>query len=462
MSATEPQTKFHYWPVEGLPVQIEFTLEALEEVAATAVDGLYRFRHGGMEVGGVLYGTTEQNIVRITAFRPLDCDHAFGPRFVLSERDRAAMTQLLELPAQDPALQGLTAVGWYHSHTRSEVALSPRDVEIYDRFFSQPTQVALVLRPENYGASRAGFFVREANGVLRTESSYHEFAIRPRRHGIVVTEPEQTAPQPAAQAPAAARPKASAMRLLFQPSRPRPTPAANADAGDEPAEGEGPNLPSFANAEPARGRKWWIWLAAALILVLLGGVGLEAYDRYTGPPPVLYLWVADIGGQLLIDWDRTAPPVRSAEKARLEILDGNNPVTVPISPERLREGSVDYVRTSDTVDVKLVLEQRGGGAVQESIRFVGQPVRQAPTAAEIAVQRERDALKMEVEALRAQLQKRDARRRTPRTEGVRAAPEGARPASEGPRSASVVSRSRAAGARTESARPRPVASRPMP
>ncbi len=463
MATSEPQTKFHYWPVEGLPVQVEFTLAVLEEVAATAVDGLYRFRHGGMEVGGVLYGTAEQGVVRITAFRPLDCDHAFGPRFVLSEKDRAAMTALLELPATDPALQGLTAVGWYHSHTRSDIALSPRDVEIYDRFFPGPTQVALVLRPENYGTSRAGFFLREANGVMRTESSYHEFAIRPRRHGMVLTEQEPPTAQqpPAAKAPAAAaRPQVHTTRLLFQPSRPRPTPNPDAD-GAEADEGETPNLPSFTNADTMGGRKWWIWVAVGLFLVVLGGVGLEAYDRYSGAPPTLYLWVADIGGQLLIDWDRTAPPVRSAEKGKLEIMDGNRPVTVDIPLERLKEGSIDFVRTSDTVDVKLVLEQKGGGSVSESIRFVGQPVRQAPSASEIAVQRERDALRMEVEALRTQLQKKETRRRGPRTDNPRPAPD-ARPISEGPRTASAISRpATRSGSRAENARPRPAPSRPM-
>ena len=36
-------------------------------------------------------------------------------------------------------------MGWYHSHTRSEIFLSDADLEIHNRYFPEPWQVALVL-----------------------------------------------------------------------------------------------------------------------------------------------------------------------------------------------------------------------------------------------------------------------------------------------------------------------------
>jgi proteasome lid subunit RPN8/RPN11 len=419
MPTVQAQSEYRMWPVEGLPLRVEFSMPVLEEVSASAVDGLYRFRHGGVEVGGVLYGTVTREAVRISAYRPLECEHAFGPRFVLSERDRAEMKRLIEAPGHEAGLKGLTPVGWYHSHTRSEISLSPRDLEIHDRFFTQPTHVALIVRPENYESCRAGFFVREFNGRLRTDASFHEFSMRPRRHGLVAAKPgaEPEAPPAPAAAPAAAPvPEAAAAA----PPRPAPPP-------EPEGEPETYTLPSFVEVERTRNYRW-LWLVAGLVFALLGGYVYHTYYGFTDTRPELNLWVADIGGQLLIDWDRTAAPVRNARSGRIEIQDGAERETVIIPKDRLREGSVDYVRRGDVLDIRLVLEQSDGRRVQEVIRFVGQPVNRPPTTEMTETIRERDELKAEVEKLRTELQRRGARRRTPRA----ATPEGAKPAARNP------------------------------
>lgn len=394
MPYAESEPESGAWSVEGLPLRIEFAFSVLEEIAALAVDGLYRFRHGGVEVGGVLFGSIQPGVTRIAASRPLDCEHAFGPRFVLSEKDRAAMEELIDLPQGDAALAGLVPVGWYHSHTRSEVALSPRDLEIYNRFLPQPWQVALVLRPESYLAVRAGFFVRERNGAVRGEACYQELMIRPRRTGAAPPQPEPAQPEPAV--PAAS---ASGAR------KPAPEPAT---------EREPPPLPSFAHVQPGRSHKW-LWIPLAIVLALAGGVGVEAYYRFYGPQQSLALWVADVGGQLLIEWDRSSKPVRQAQSATLEIVDGKDRREIRMDGDRLREGSVDYARSSEIVDVRLRVNQSGARPAQEFIRFVGQPVRRPPSPEQTEVIRERDALKAEVERLRAELQKRTAASRRPRS-----------------------------------------------
>lgn len=388
-SSPVPDVEYSTYSFEGLPVRIEYALPVLQEICALAVEGLYRFRHGGMEVGGVLFGAVDQDLVSIAAFRPLLCEHAFGPRFVLSDRDRAAMKALLELPQTDPALVGLAPVGWYHSHTRSEIALSPRDLEIYDRFFPHPGQIALVLRPESYGSARAGFFARGTDAAVSGEGYCEEFVIRTTRVAVPPRETE----------PVAARP----------PARPVVVAAAAPPPAHE-TEPALPPLPSFARAEPVRARRS-IWLLALLVLALAGGAGVEAYYRFTAPPQQLALWVFDVGGQLLIEWDRTAKPVRDAESGRLEILDGQQRRDIQMDGDRLREGSVGYVRQSEIVDVRLHVSPRSSRPVQEFMRFVGQPVRRAVPPAEGDVVRERDALKAEVDKLRTELQRRDARAR---------------------------------------------------
>ncbi len=397
MATENVGSEFRSWSVEGHAIEIEYAVAALEEVCAQAVDGLFRFRHGGMEVGGVLYGTADGDRIRILSYRPLECDHAFGPRFVLSEHDRAALKELLYAPRREPDLRGLEPVGWYHSHTRSGVELSPRDLEIYDSYFPQRWQVALVVSPDNYGPARAGFFFRERTGTVHAQYSYEEFTSLARRHGLVA-EPgvEPQAPEePAAPAPPERQPRRT-------PAPPAPVPVAAPAVPERKAEAQPLEIPSFARAQPWRGKKW-VWALLAAALVSAAALGAVQYYIQSEPQPSLGLWVADVSGQLLIEWDRGARPIREAPSATLEIQDGNQRVIRTLDRDMLREGSIAYQRLADVVDVRLRIKARGR-EVRQWIRFIGQPVDRRSTAEDAAAARHRDDLQAEVEALKKQLE----------------------------------------------------------
>ncbi len=164
------------WTADGLPLAVEYSKAVMQDIRAAVMDGFYKIPHGGIEVGGVLYGRSDGNLVRIEAFRPLACEYAAGPSFSLSERDRAALARLLD-PAGDVDLRGMVPVGWYHSHTRSELRPSEEDLDIHREFFPKRWQVCLILRPERTKPVRAGFFVRDSDGSLKTESGDREFTL---------------------------------------------------------------------------------------------------------------------------------------------------------------------------------------------------------------------------------------------------------------------------------------------
>jgi proteasome lid subunit RPN8/RPN11 len=167
--------EFGYWVAGPRNLEIEYSSAAIDEIRMQAAEGYQRMRHGGVEVGGVLFGTHAGRTVRILAMRPIECGYSNGPRFILSELDETALANLLKNSAGDPELADMEPVGWYHSHTREEIYFSPADVRLFDRFFPQAWQVALVVRPANLTPTRAGFFFREPDGTLRTASSYCEF-----------------------------------------------------------------------------------------------------------------------------------------------------------------------------------------------------------------------------------------------------------------------------------------------
>ncbi len=102
MSVARAETQFGSWMIEGHSPRIEYLPSVLEEICAVAVEGLSRLRRGGVEVGGVLFGVRDGEAVRILAFRPTPCEHAVGPSFLLSEKDRRALENVLEFGEARP------------------------------------------------------------------------------------------------------------------------------------------------------------------------------------------------------------------------------------------------------------------------------------------------------------------------------------------------------------------------
>jgi len=173
-----PENEFETWKADEHPLTVEYASAVMDGIRSSVMEGLFRIARGGLEVGGVLFGKRKGDVVRILASRPLASEYASGPSFVLSEKDRDALSRIIESAQRDPELKGMVPVGWYHSHTRSGIFLSDHDLAIYDLHFPEPWQVSLVLRPERLKPLRAGFFIREAGGAVRTESSYREFVVQ--------------------------------------------------------------------------------------------------------------------------------------------------------------------------------------------------------------------------------------------------------------------------------------------
>jgi hypothetical protein len=99
MQATEKvrDSTFGSWSTSEIGLTIEYPLEVMEEIRAAVCDGLRRLAHGGLEVGGVLFGVRRDTSIRLLTWRPIFCEHALGPSFRLSPRDCAELVHLLEV-----------------------------------------------------------------------------------------------------------------------------------------------------------------------------------------------------------------------------------------------------------------------------------------------------------------------------------------------------------------------------
>src|ERR1700686_1760614 len=98
------------WTAEGHSILIEYSHGVLEEIRLEAVKGITLLRHGGVEVGGVLFGSKDRDRIRIDAFRAVRSEYAYGPNFVLSRNDEVALEKMLQEAKADPSLDGMEPV----------------------------------------------------------------------------------------------------------------------------------------------------------------------------------------------------------------------------------------------------------------------------------------------------------------------------------------------------------------
>jgi len=337
---------------------IDSSESVLEEIRLAAMEGLFSLRHGGAEIGGVLFGTQNAGCVCVLAHRAIECEHALGPSFTLSPKDHAGLKVLLDEGCQDLRAEGLAPVGWYHSHTRSRIFLSAQDVEIHKRYFPEPWQVALVVRPHAMQPMRAGYFRREADGATIAESGCREFLLGPTGPLAVESVPQADIP-----------------------------------------------LPAFLSPPPPRPAREWPWRTAIVLtlgavvfalaaLLIFGATWMPALAHDQSPSVSLMAY--DLAGQLQIRWDRAAEPVRAAQGGTLEIVDAAASTVVVLDRQQLLSGTFSYARRSARVDVRLALDQPHGKKFEEFAGFLGgtPPPDPAAVTAELRKELQDQAVRM--------------------------------------------------------------------
>lgn len=419
---------FGTWSIAASPVTIEYSLVVLEEIRHEVAEGFQKLSRGGIEVGGLLYGLREGQTVRITAIRPAGCEHSSGPSFRLSERDRAALREQIRQDLEDPRLEGLVCVGWYVSHTRTEITLTESDQEIFATYFAQPWQVTLVVRPSRGGNMRAGFFVREPGGTVNASQSYLEFSFPDRlaaafdhRGDPRGSMAERKAPDQRSEPRSDPRseqrseqrnfqrvtePAASAMpEVRFYPQSPAQIPSGMTTLFGEPAAGlESPGLSKAGlektGLEKTSSSKKWLGLMAGLIVIAALAVAGARYLSFGTPSESLALSVLERDGQLDIEWNRAAAPVSKAVRGTLEIADGPQTRTVPLAPAELAMGKFAYKRETGDIQVRMSVESADGNRLQEASRFLGPPPAKDNAEELKTLQQRRDELEAEVARLK--------------------------------------------------------------
>src|SRR5438105_3769314 len=176
MAGAAPELRGDTSPVADDSRAIECGSDVLQSLRALVLDRFNQLPHGGPETFGVIFGARHGNELRIAAVRPLPAE-AILAASALSEPEREALRNLVLSIQSEPDLAGLEAVGWFRAHPRSDLALSPRDLEISTSLFPEVWQVAMVLRPGNSTPSCVRMYFRDSDGALHADRTYREFTV---------------------------------------------------------------------------------------------------------------------------------------------------------------------------------------------------------------------------------------------------------------------------------------------
>jgi hypothetical protein len=330
----------------------------INEIRIAVVEAFYSVPRGGVEIGGVFFGVRQDQKIEIRAHRPIKCEYLTGPSFSLSVKDQLGLAGLLAAPETDPELAGMVPLGWYHSHTRSKIFLSAADLVLYNEFFPEKWQIAMMLRPANLQPTCGAFFFRDERGQIAADPPAGEFVMEPPAYGLAFAEK-------------------SGCNALAGPAETAAIPTEPPGAGQSPAPREEAKpvreigLPSFdlAHSNAASNRRNAPWLVAAAVIILaIAAVGFAyLHWRPTANLASLGLETYDLNGSFLIRWDRDSEALRQARRAVLEIQDGGEMTPVELTAGQMAAGGYGYMRRSRDVSVRMKVE--GPVAADETSNF---------------------------------------------------------------------------------------------
>ena len=180
----QAETEYIDCSAEGSSLRIHMHPDAMDGIARDVIE------NDRTEVGGLLLGVVESDdglLVRIERFQRILFTDAFD--YQALEEAAAAILRSGEL----------SVIGVYRSHKRPGFQLERSDFEMVERYFADPSDLVLLIKPESAADLAAQFFAHGPDGAMQVTGPLFPFRgkiAKPRR--LVpdfVPEPVQAAPR---------------------------------------------------------------------------------------------------------------------------------------------------------------------------------------------------------------------------------------------------------------------------
>ena len=170
---------YYRWAEPNSDITVCLKTEMVDRLQIDALRGIVSSPHAGKEVGGILLGRTETNnagvLTFVEDFAPFPCAHRNGPFYDLTAAEAAGFEAML---AQGRTEWEQSVVGYYRSHDRDGLFLSPADLQLIERHFPAQDNIFLIIKTLPNRACTAGFFFWK-NGRIQSEFTDSEAPLIP-------------------------------------------------------------------------------------------------------------------------------------------------------------------------------------------------------------------------------------------------------------------------------------------
>ncbi len=362
---------FYAWEPPGKDVSIQIHFDVVDRLLADVMRGFGAVPRRGAEVGGILLGSavlSDRLLVRIEDFEPIECDYRRGPSYLLSAEENQRLEASIE--AQSPgADRQIYAVGFYRSHTREGLGLSPEDLELFERHFKNPTDIALLVKPFAARVSVGGFFFREGR-QMQSEASWMEFPFRRQDLGGGQPRPSRDRQETRT----LMEKDETEVNTQFAEPATGVAPLARALA-DEPALDDKSLAPLLDPPKLKRGNVWiplsFIFLILGVLLGFQSALGTRSHEAAVPAedPYLLDLTARKEGGALHVKWSAKAPIVKKSRHATISIVDGDYRNTVDLDSTDLQSGNLLYRNLTGVVKLRFDVYASDRTCLSETLEY---------------------------------------------------------------------------------------------
>ena len=190
---------YYRWAEPNSDITVCLKTETVDRLQMDALRVIVTSPRAGKEVGGVLLGRTETNntgaVTFVDDFVPFPCAHSNGPFYDLTAAEAAGFEAML---GHGRMRWEQSVVGYYRSHNRHGLFLSPGDLQLIQRHFPAPHNIFLIIKTLPNLACTAGFFFWKASRI-QSEFTDSEAPLIPVAVPAAVQDPAPT--EAVAQAP---------------------------------------------------------------------------------------------------------------------------------------------------------------------------------------------------------------------------------------------------------------------